>query len=80
MDAVEHIRTLATAARLAGMKLAVSPGAQRSAALRAAAESVRREARSLKAANAKDLATAGEMGLAEAMLVFQVIYIFGDLC
>ncbi len=68
MDAVEYIRTAAMAAKEAASAMVVATGAQRDGALLAAAAGIRAATSDLQAANAKDLATAAEMGLAEAMI------------
>jgi len=68
MDAKAYVEGLASAALSAAGELAVTPGAQRNAALLAAAKAIRRRAAQLKAANAKDLAAAEKARLAEAMI------------
>jgi len=68
MDAATYVRNLAGAAAAAARTLSTSPGCQRDAALRGAAEGIRAAADRLRAANAEDLAAAGAMGLSEAML------------
>ncbi len=68
MDAQAYIESIATAARAASAKLAVTTGAQRDGALRACATAIRSAKDSLQSANAKDLARSGELGLSEAMV------------
>ena len=68
MDAKQYVETLATAARAAAGKLAVTTGQQRNAALAACAEAIRREKAALQDANATDLARSEEFGLSEAMV------------
>ncbi len=68
MDATKYVNDIALAARRAADALAVASGAQRDAALRAAAAAIRASAGELKAANAKDLAAAADAGLADAMV------------
>ena len=68
MDAVEYVRTIATAARSAARALAVATGDQRNAALRAAAAAVRKSTDTIRAANAKDLEVASQLDLADAMI------------
>jgi len=68
MDAVDYVAKLATAARHAAAKLALATGAQRNQALTAAATAIRGAIEALRDANAKDLATAREMGLTDAMI------------
>ncbi len=61
------IEEIGNRARAAAMTLAVSPGADRDAALLACAEAIRRRKDALQEANAKDLARAEEFDLTEAM-------------
>ncbi len=68
MDAATYVRNLAGAAAAAATVLARSPGGQRDAALRSAAEGIRSAADRLRTANAADMESARAMGLAGAML------------
>jgi glutamate-5-semialdehyde dehydrogenase len=61
------IDTLGRAARAAAAELAFAPGAQKDAALRAAADAVEAQAAAILKANAADLARAAETGLSAAM-------------
>ncbi len=68
MDPVEYIKRVATSARRAAGQLAVSSCGQRNAAITAAAAAIRKRAAGLQAANARDVARSGELGLSEAMI------------
>jgi glutamate-5-semialdehyde dehydrogenase len=68
MDASSRIRELALAARGAAGVLASSRGRQRDAALVRCAAAIRASQEELRAANEKDLARSGELGLSEAMV------------
>ncbi len=68
MDPIAYVQSLGLAARAAAAKLAVTSGAQRNAALRAAAAALRSASDKLQQANARDLETARGMNLAPAML------------
>ena len=68
MDARKYVNDIAASARRAADALAVASGAARNAALVAAAGAIRASKSDLQAANAKDLATAKESGLAAAMV------------
>ncbi|HOF18670.1 MAG TPA: glutamate-5-semialdehyde dehydrogenase, partial [Phycisphaerae bacterium] len=68
MDAKQYIETLARSARRAAAALAVSRGAQRDAALRAAAGAIRDGKKRLRDENLKDLARSEEYGLSAAMV------------
>ncbi len=67
MNAVEYVKRIATLARRAAGQLAVSSFERRNAAILAAAAAIRRRTADLQAANAKDLARSGEVGLSDAM-------------
>ncbi|MCJ7544964.1 MAG: glutamate-5-semialdehyde dehydrogenase, partial [Phycisphaerae bacterium] len=68
MDADQHVKKIATAARAAAAVLASSAGGARNAALHGAAVALRDGKKAITAANAKDLATAGQAGLSEALI------------
>jgi glutamate-5-semialdehyde dehydrogenase len=68
MDATHYILTLASAARSAAAKLAISRGEQRNRALTGAAAALRKAGTALLAANTRDLAAGLAAGLAEAMM------------
>ena len=68
MDAKQYIETLARSARRAAAALAVTRGAQRDAALRAAAAAIRDGKKRLRDENLKDLARSEEFGLSPAMV------------
>jgi glutamate-5-semialdehyde dehydrogenase len=67
-DATALVTALAQAARRAQRALAAMPSAGRAAALQLAADSLRKAAPSILAANAKDLAAGAASGLSKAML------------
>jgi len=67
-DVPAYCQQLADAALAASRQLAVTPGRVRADALRVAADSLVNAADTIIAANAKDLETAREMGLSEAMI------------
>jgi len=68
MDANQQIKQIATAARAAAAKLAVSTGRDRNDALLACAEAIRQAKADLKAANEKDLARSAEFELTDAAI------------
>lgn len=68
MDANQQIKQIATAARAAAAKLAVSTGRDRNDALLACAEAIRQAKADLKAANEKDLARSAEFKLTDAAI------------
>ena len=68
MDACEYVAELARSASAAAGELAAADGAVRNAALCAAAVALRSRAADLQAANEKDLARSGELGLSQAMV------------
>jgi len=67
-DLDAEMRTIGLAARAAAAALARAEPAQKTAALRHAAEAVRAERNEILAANAEDMATARAMGLSPALL------------
>ncbi len=68
MDTVKYVQSIATAARAAAGRLAVSSGAQRDAALRACAAAIRSRVAALREANEKDVSAAQTAGLSPAMI------------
>ena len=68
MDAKKYVKELATAARAAAAKLAVTNGSQRDTALLACAKAIRDSKNKLQTANEKDLAKSDELGLTDAMV------------
>ncbi|MBL7134442.1 MAG: glutamate-5-semialdehyde dehydrogenase [Phycisphaerae bacterium] len=68
MDPGKYVQELAAAAQRAATALAVTPGAQRNAALLACAKAIRDRQPELQAANEKDLARSGRFHLTGAMV------------
>ncbi len=68
MDAKSYVEKIATAARAAASKLAVSTGAERNTALLACAKAIRQHKSDLQAANKKDLARSDEFNLTPAII------------
>ncbi len=68
MDASKYVERLAVAAKSASVKLAVTSGGRRDAALIAAAGAVRDRRSDIQAANEKDLARSEEFSLTDAMV------------
>lgn len=67
-DSTTMIATMAARARAAAQTLARAPGAQKSRALRAAADRIAARASTILAANTEDVATARASGMSAAML------------
>jgi len=68
MNAEEYVKQIALAARAAWGALTAASGQQRDAAIRACAAELRRDAKSLQAANAQDVEAGKAAGLTDAML------------